>query len=320
MNAPRISVLTVPDCPNAPLVRERITAALGGREAEMELVEVREEADAARWGMTGSPTVLIDGVDPFAVPGAPASVSCRLYRDESGAMEGAPTVEALRQVLAGAKECCEDDVLDPIGRAGRGRRAPAERGLRAVHQAVLRHFATTGSAPTAADLEAVAADSGRTASDVLAELDSEDFLALDAMGGIRAAYPFSAVETRHRVRLGGGVEVWSMCAIDALGAAAMLDQDIQVTSCDPVSGQQVTIVFTGNCARWEPEEAVVFVGRRAGEGPAADVCCDALNFFADRSTAETWTRRHPDLPGRIISQAEAVAIGARTFGPLLAQD
>ncbi|MFE0653950.1 alkylmercury lyase family protein [Streptomyces sp. NPDC059534] len=320
MNAPRITVLTVPDCPNAPLALARVTAALDGREAEVELVEVREEAEAARWGMTGSPTVLVDGADPFAVPGAPPSVSCRLYRDEEGRAAGAPSVEALRKVLAGVTECCDDELLDPIGRAGRGRRAPAERGLRAVHQAVLRHFATTGSAPTTADLAALAAEAGRTAADVLAELDAEDFLALDAEGRVRAAYPFSGVETPHRVTLGNGVEAWSMCAIDALGIAVMLDQDIRVTSSDPVSGHPVTVAFTGNTARWEPADAVVFVGRRPGQGPAADVCCDALNFFADRSTAETWARRHPDVPGRITGQAEAIAIAAQTFGPLLIED
>lgn len=320
MNAPRITVLTVPDCPNAPLALERITTALDGREAEVELVEVREEAEAARWGMTGSPTVLVDGADPFAVLGAPVSISCRLYRDEEGRAAGAPSVEALRNALVGAEECCDDDLLDPIGRAGRGRRAPAERGLRAVHQAVLRHFATTGSAPSASDLVAVAAGAGRNARDVLTELDGEDFLALDAEGRIRAAYPFSAVETPHRVRLGDGVEVWSMCAIDALGIAAMLDQDIRVTSSDPVSGHPVTVSFSKGTAQWEPEGAVVFVGRRPGQGPAADVCCDALNFFVDRSAADTWARRHPDVPGRITGQAEAVAIATQTFGPLLAED
>ena len=37
---------------------------------------LREEA--ARYGMQGSPTILIDGRDPFAEPGAAASLSCRL--------------------------------------------------------------------------------------------------------------------------------------------------------------------------------------------------------------------------------------------------
>ncbi|MFE7958745.1 alkylmercury lyase family protein [Streptomyces sp. NPDC057413] len=325
----RITVLTVPDCPNAPVVRERITAALDGRQAQVELIEVREEAQAARWGMTGSPTVLVEGVDPFAVAGAPASVSCRLYRDEEGRPGGAPSVEALRQAFTGtgvstsalAEECCGNDpeVLGPIGRAGRGRRAPDERGLRAVHQAVLRHFAATGHAPSPAVLAAAAASVGRTAADVLAELAREDFLTLDADGQIRAAYPFSAVPTAHRLRLASGVEAWAMCAIDALGVAAMLHQDLTVTSCDPVDGRRVTVTFTEAAARWEPAEAVVFLGQRDQAGPAATVCCDVLNFFADSTTAEAWARRHPDVHGRITSQSEALRTAEQTFGPLLIQ-
>ncbi|MCX5613578.1 MULTISPECIES: hypothetical protein [unclassified Streptomyces] len=97
----RITVLTVPDCPNAPVARERIAAALDGRAAKVELVEVRTEAEAARWGMTGSPTVLLDGADPFALAGAAPSVSCRLYRDADGRTDGAPSVEALRRAVAG---------------------------------------------------------------------------------------------------------------------------------------------------------------------------------------------------------------------------
>ncbi|MFD4261332.1 alkylmercury lyase family protein [Streptomyces sp. NPDC058534] len=326
----RITVLTVPDCPSAPLVRERITAALDGKQARVEVIEVSDETEAARWQMTGSPTVLVDGVDPFAVAGVPPSVSCRLYLDEEGRPSGAPGVEALRQAFAGAgtsacapvEECCGDDrhVLDPIGRAGRGRRAPDERGLRAVHQAVLRHFAVTGDAPEPADLAAAATAAGRTAVDVLAELDREDFLALGADGRIRAAYPFSAVPTPHRLRLAGGVEAWAMCAIDALGVAAMLHQDVAITSCDPVDGSPITVSFTKGTAQWDPAAAVVYVGQRAQVGPAATVCCDALNFFADPATAGAWARQHPEVHGRITSQAEALRIAEQTFGPLLARD
>ncbi|WP_405798485.1 alkylmercury lyase [Streptomyces sp. NBC_01506] len=98
----RITVLTVPDCPNGPVARRRITAALAGRTAEVELVEVRDEAEAARRGMTGSPTILVAGVDPFARPGTPASVSCRLYRHPDGTTDGAPSVAELRQALTAA--------------------------------------------------------------------------------------------------------------------------------------------------------------------------------------------------------------------------
>ncbi|MCX4431163.1 MULTISPECIES: thioredoxin family protein [Streptomyces] len=107
----RITVLTVPDCPNAPLVQERIRAALAGRAAEVKAVEVRDAAEAARWGMTGSPTVLIDGIDPFAQAGMGPSVSCRIYRHAGGTADGAPSVENLRQALGtdGIPEAVETD-------------------------------------------------------------------------------------------------------------------------------------------------------------------------------------------------------------------
>ncbi|MFF0205662.1 hypothetical protein [Streptomyces sp. NPDC005017] len=98
----RITVLTVPGCPHTALVRERLADALAGRTARVELVEVDDEREAARLGMSGSPTVLIDGVDPFAVPGAPAAVSCRLYRTPDGRAEGAPGAEDLRRAVESA--------------------------------------------------------------------------------------------------------------------------------------------------------------------------------------------------------------------------
>ncbi|MFV0131860.1 alkylmercury lyase family protein [Streptomyces sp. HMX87] len=322
----RITVLTVPQCPNAAPALERVNAALAGRAAEVKLVEVDGQEQAAARGMTGSPTILLDGVDPFAPAGAVPSVSCRLYRDADGTVAGVPSVAALREALTGTGrvgaaapgDCCELDALDVVGRAGRGRRAPDERGLRAVHQAVLRHFAGTGTAPGPEVLEPVAAQVGRTAREVLAELADEDFLTLDEAGQIRAAYPFSAVPTRHRVRIDGGVEVWSMCAIDALGIPAMLDTDVVISSMDPVSGAPVTVTIREGAATWEPEDAVVFVGQRPGGGPAASACCDALNFFTSTASAQTWINDHPGIPGRVVTQAQAEEIARETFGPLLA--
>ncbi|MEU4997825.1 hypothetical protein [Streptomyces sp. NPDC021622] len=97
------------------------------------------------------------------------------------------------------EDCSVEDLLDPVGRAGRGRRAPAGRGLRAVHQAVLRHFAASGQVPQIAALENVAAEAERSADEVLAEPAREDFLTLDEGGRIQAAYPFSAAPTAHQV-------------------------------------------------------------------------------------------------------------------------
>jgi hypothetical protein len=102
--AMELTVLTVPGCPNGTLLEHRLTEALAGR---MGVTVVRQVIDdpvsAARSGMHGSPTLLVDGVDPFAGPGTAASVSCRLYRGADGLIDGAPPVEALRRALEGAK-------------------------------------------------------------------------------------------------------------------------------------------------------------------------------------------------------------------------
>ncbi|MFB6829896.1 organomercurial lyase [Streptomyces hydrogenans] len=66
----------------------------------------------------------------------------------------------------------------------------------------------------------------------------------------------------------------------------MLGQDVTVSSTAPVDGQLVTVTDTDGAVTWEPAEAVVFVGSREGEGPAAEVCCDALDFFSSRASAE----------------------------------
>jgi hypothetical protein len=92
-----LTLLTVPGCPNAAVFKERLAAALAGR--PVVVVRCREVADerlAAQAGMCGSPTLLINGVDPFAVPGQVPGLSCRLYQDVTGRLEGAPPVAALR--------------------------------------------------------------------------------------------------------------------------------------------------------------------------------------------------------------------------------
>jgi hypothetical protein len=96
-----LTLLTVPDCPHAATFEERLAAALAGHPgAVVRRREVADERQAATEGMHGSPTLLIDGVDPFAGRDQAPSLSCRLYRDEAGRPGGAPSVQALRQALA----------------------------------------------------------------------------------------------------------------------------------------------------------------------------------------------------------------------------
>ncbi|MDU0314090.1 hypothetical protein RKE38_10375 [Phycicoccus sp. M110.8] len=59
-------------------------------------VESTEDAD--RLGFTGSPTILLDGTDPFPQPGEISALSCRVYTTPDG-LAGSPTVEQLADAL-----------------------------------------------------------------------------------------------------------------------------------------------------------------------------------------------------------------------------
>jgi hypothetical protein len=331
----KLMVLTVPDCPNGPLLEERLAAVLAERgQVPVTRRVISDEAEAARWGMRGSPTLLVDGVDPFADSSTPASVSCRMYRAPDGRLEGAPSVAALRRALEAAGggpggAVPPEPWADALGRAGAGRLAPVEGRLRAVHQRVLHAFARTGQAPEVTELAEAAAP--RDARTVLDELHAADFLRLDQVGRIRAAYPFSAVPTAHIVQIADGPRVYAMCAIDALGIASMLHTQVRISSADPGTGAPVTVTVPadGSGALWDPVTAVVFAGRRSDQSdcasceestaqPAAvDVCCGYVNFFASARTAAAWEHAHPEVTGRALGHADAERLGTAIFSPLL---
>jgi hypothetical protein len=96
-----IELLVVPNCPHEGQAREVLRAALelAGVDAGPVTVTAIDSAEQAqRRRFIGSPTFLIDGVDPFAVPEAPTGVACRIYASASG-VAGVPEVEALRDAL-----------------------------------------------------------------------------------------------------------------------------------------------------------------------------------------------------------------------------
>jgi hypothetical protein len=323
-----LMVLSVPGCPSVPLLEQRLAEALAGWPAVTVQRVIASADEAAQCGMRGSPTLLVNGHDPFAVPGTGPALACRMYRGKGGRLEGVPTVDALRRALeqAGMRAGAGG-----VGRAGRGRVASLEGGLRAVQQQVLRTFATTGRPPAAPALAETAARYGTTPEAVLARLHAEDFLRLGADGQIRAAYPFSAAPTRHLVDIDGGPQAYAMCAVDALGVAAMLSTAVTITSTDPGTDEPITVTVHpgGKTAAWHPPTAVVFCGRRTWWGPgdsppggramapAEAVCCGYVNFFTTYANAAAWANTHFEVTGQILGQAGALRLGTRIFGNLL---
>jgi hypothetical protein len=96
-----LTILAVAGCPHATLMEERLAAALAGGPPTVIIRRViTDPEEAARVGLHGSPTVLVDGADPFGAPGQAASMSCRLYDNGSGRLEGAPSVGQLRRAIS----------------------------------------------------------------------------------------------------------------------------------------------------------------------------------------------------------------------------
>ena len=98
----RVQLLYFDGCPHWELADGRLGEALEalGIHVDVEKILVTTPEQADEWSFRGSPSILVDGQDPFAEPDAPVGLSCRLYRTPDG-VQGSPTVDQLVQVLSG---------------------------------------------------------------------------------------------------------------------------------------------------------------------------------------------------------------------------
>jgi glutaredoxin len=97
----KLTLLYFDGCPSWQTAEARLheaLAAVGLEDQEVELELVSSQEDAERLGFRGSPTILIDGADPFANESVPLGLSCRLYQTEKG-LEGAPSAAQLGELL-----------------------------------------------------------------------------------------------------------------------------------------------------------------------------------------------------------------------------
>ena len=100
----RVTIQYFDGCPSWQTARQRLISAAGqaGIDVDLDLQRVETLEDAQLLGFVGSPTILVDGIDPFAQLGAPAALACRLYRTPTGS-DGAPAPEELAAVLERAE-------------------------------------------------------------------------------------------------------------------------------------------------------------------------------------------------------------------------
>jgi hypothetical protein len=97
----KITIQYFDGCPHWKLADERVRHVLGDFSSdevtlEYQLIDTPETAD--QLGFHGSPTILIDGLDPFITGVEQFGMSCRVFSTEDG-IQGAPTEAELRKLL-----------------------------------------------------------------------------------------------------------------------------------------------------------------------------------------------------------------------------
>ena len=97
----KITIQYFDGCPHWKLADKRVRHILGDISSddvtlEYQFIDSPETAD--QLGFHGSPTILIDGLDPFITGNEQVGMSCRVFRTEDG-IQGAPTESDLRKLL-----------------------------------------------------------------------------------------------------------------------------------------------------------------------------------------------------------------------------
>ena len=99
-----IELLYFDGCPNWHVAHQRLDEALtstGEHDIDVTLRTVKTDEEAQALWFPGSPTIRIDGRDPFPAAAQTYGLTCRVYSTPDG-LAGSPTVDQLVQALAAA--------------------------------------------------------------------------------------------------------------------------------------------------------------------------------------------------------------------------
>jgi len=98
----RVTIQYFDECAHWKLADGRVQQVLrdlSRTDVKVEHQRIESPEQAARTGFHGSPTILVDGRDPFATGAEPVGMICRIYLTNEG-RQGAPTESQLRRVFA----------------------------------------------------------------------------------------------------------------------------------------------------------------------------------------------------------------------------
>jgi alkylmercury lyase len=276
-----ITIVHVSDCPHVDLAQQRIAAALAqlGMDAAIQLQLVTSEHEAVAAGCHGSPTVLIDGRDPFDQAAGTVGLACRIYRTEAGT-DGAPSVADLVEALR--RHGRRSPLEMPSDLAQHIRRAAFDR-LRTGHPLPLDdliHQLDVSPDQVAAALEALA---------------GTGLVEQDPTGAITSAHGLTLAPTQHHLVL-DDIELWTWCALDAVGIPAALETDAQVATPCGSCGRPLTLTMSAG-APDPADDLMLWLPREPCTNVRQQFCPDA-NLFCTHDHLQRWRDKQATPTGR----------------------
>ena len=109
----KVQLLYFDGCPHWTVMEKRLREALDilGDPSTIEYLQVESEEEARRLRFAGSPSILINGTDPYTTTVSAIGLSCRVYPTPDGP-SGSPTLEQLVASLTpeARRRCTQPDI------------------------------------------------------------------------------------------------------------------------------------------------------------------------------------------------------------------
>lgn len=183
-----------------------------------------------------------------------------------------------------------------------------------VRKYILTEYTRSGTAPM---IEAIQKKFQNIDVDkILQKLDTLDFIYLNVdKTYIECSYPFSSRETIHQVEM-DGIQLYCMCAIDALGVHFMVGKDIIIFSQCGFSGEPIILKIENKKIVYRTHHDIWVWGNLHRCGKSADSCCRKILFFVSNNL-DKWLETHPEEKSVRLTLSEAFFIGKYLFETFL---
>jgi hypothetical protein len=178
--------------------------------------------------------------------------------------------------------------------------------MRMTYWYILESFPLIGRAPTMAEMETDLFMSRLQIQTILQALSKKGVLRLDGTSSrILDAYPYSSIPTRHRMCLDNGMEIFSMCAVDAFYVPFLTESDIIVRShCFFCRSDIEIAIEQKRISRASPSKSMIW-------NSMAEYTCPLTNFFCSEEHFLKWRKRMPNEPGQVFTLADSLEKGKK---------